>query len=62
VIQPTSADLDVMGGNALDNAAAPPVARAAHRSVTALLARDVVAERVAILATPDDRRPVDATG
>jgi NTE family protein len=62
VIQPTSADLDVMGGNALDNAAAPPVARAAHRSVAALLARDVVADRVALLTDGDDARPVDANG
>ena len=54
VLQPTSADLAVMGGNALDNAAAPPVARAARRSVTALLARDVVADRVALLAPRGD--------
>ncbi len=47
--QPTAADLEVMGGNALDNSAAPPVARAAHRSVAALLGRRVVADRVAIL-------------
>ena len=49
VVQPTAADLEVMGGNALDNRAAPPVARAAHRSVAALLGREVVADRVAIL-------------
>jgi NTE family protein len=49
VIQPTVDDLAVMGGNALDNAAGPPVARAAHRSVTALLARDVVADRIDVL-------------
>jgi hypothetical protein len=55
VLQPTVADLEVMGGPALDNAAGPPVARAAHRSVAALLDRDVVADRVAILraARPD---------
>ena len=51
VIQPTAADLTVMGGNALDNAAAPPVARAAHRSVTALLDRSTVADRVALLTS-----------
>lgn len=50
VIQPTAQDLQVMSGNALDNASAPPVARAAHRSVTELLGRDAVADRVALLA------------
>jgi NTE family protein len=49
VLQPTAADLTVMGGNALDNSTAPPVARAAHRSVRALLGRGVVADRVAVL-------------
>lgn len=49
VLQPTVEDLTVMGGDALDNAAAPPVARTAHRSVTALLGRDQAADRVAIL-------------
>jgi len=49
VLQPTAEDLELMGGNALDNAVAPPIARAAHRSVSALLTRDAVADRVAIL-------------
>ncbi len=49
VIQPTRDDLSVMGGNALDNAASPPVARAAHRSVSALLAGGGVADRLDIL-------------
>jgi NTE family protein len=49
VIQPTADDLGVMGVNALDNASGPPVAVAAHRSVTQLLTGGKASDRVAVL-------------
>ncbi len=47
--QPTAADAAVMAGNALDPAKRGPVARAAHASTLARLARPDVADRIALL-------------